>query len=72
MARLTLRIDSEVVEQAKRIAAERKTTVSELVESYLRGLARESSETPIVSSLEGSLRGAEVGDYGRYLENKHS
>jgi len=39
MARLTLSLDREVIEQAKRLAAERKTSVSAMFSRFIRLLA---------------------------------
>jgi hypothetical protein len=40
-SKLTLRLDERVKEQAKRLAAERGTSVSKIVEDYFRLLLRE-------------------------------
>lgn len=74
MAKLTLSVDPKVVSRAKRIAQTRKTSLSRLVESYLRGLAVVSAtegKTPIVDSLEGCLKEAEIGHYKRHLREKY-
>jgi hypothetical protein len=39
MAKLTLNADREVIEKAKRLAAERKTSVSALFSRFIRALA---------------------------------
>jgi hypothetical protein len=39
MARLTLSLEREVIEQAKRLAAERKTSVSAMFSAFIRLLA---------------------------------
>lgn len=84
--KLTLRLDEDVIEQAKRYADERGTSVSKLVEQYFVLLTEESEEdaddeeedwrdelSPITRRLLGRLKSADVDeeDYYRYLEEKH-
>ena len=78
MAKLTLSVDGEVVEVAKHYAARRGTSVSRLVEDYLRLIPRLSSakhETtpPLLARWRGVLKGSGVdeADYRRYLERKY-
>jgi hypothetical protein len=48
MARLTLNVDVEIVEQAKRLAAERRTSVSAMFSQFIRILAdREGRAKPL-------------------------
>lgn len=48
MARLTLNVEAEVIDQAKRLAAERNTSVSALFSQLVRALAvRRSSPKPL-------------------------
>jgi hypothetical protein len=48
MARLTLNVDREVIEKAKRLAAERHTSVSALFSRFIRALAnREGQAKPL-------------------------
>ncbi|MCS3827622.1 antitoxin component of RelBE/YafQ-DinJ toxin-antitoxin module [Salinibacter ruber] len=51
-SKLTLRLDEGVKERAKRLAEERGTSVSKIVEDYFRLLLRDSSGVP--SSVGGS------------------
>jgi hypothetical protein len=51
-SKLTLRLDEGVKERAKRVAEERGTSVSKIVEDYFRLLLRDSSGGP--SSVGGS------------------
>ena len=78
MGKLTLSVDEEVVARAKRYAAGRRTSVSRLVEQYLRLLARARPKPgleppPVLARLRGALKGARGGaaDYRRYLERKY-
>lgn len=71
--KLTLSVDEDVVRRAKRLARERGTSVSRLVEESLRGLTEERSEsTPLVAELRGTLPEEVTRDeYRRHLEEKH-
>lgn len=76
--KLTLRMDESVIEQAKKEARKRGTSVSRLVASYFERLKRlESDEEerlpPITRRLRGIAAGAELTeeDYRRHLEEKH-
>jgi len=78
MAKLTLSVDGEVVDRAKRYAARRGTSVSRLVEGYLELISRPprlDAETlpPVLGRLHGSLKGSRLGeaDHRRYLEKKY-
>lgn len=71
--KLTLSIDEDVVRRAKRLARQRDTSVSALVEERLRGLTEERDEsTPLVAELRGSLpEDVSLEEYRRHLEEKH-
>ena len=76
--KLTLRMDSELIEQAKERAKRNGKSLSRLVADYFALLAGELDEgegdvPPITRSLHGVLRdrGVEEGDYQDYLERKH-
>ncbi len=78
MAKLTLSVDEDVVQRAKRYAARRGTSVSRLVERYLKLLSRPprldaESMPPVLARLRGVFKGSrrDEGDYRRYLEKKY-
>ena len=78
MQKLTLSVDSAVVDGAKRYARARGTSVSRLVESMLRLVStrpadREepAAQPPVLRRLRGSLKRGAVGDYRRHLERKY-
>jgi hypothetical protein len=77
MAKLTLSVDESVVGRAKEYAAARGTSVSRLVEDYLRLIAEDAGQgkaaTPILARWRGALEGARSDgrDYRRYLEKKY-
>ena len=63
--KLTLRLDNELIERAKRYALQTGRSVSQIVADYFALLDKEFSEgedalTPIVSSMRGSLSEVEV------------
>lgn len=81
--KLTLRLDEEAIERAKRYASRRGTSVSKLVQRYFERLEGEEDDRdgePVEESeLVGSLRGllADAGedvdeeDYYEHLWEKH-
>ena len=77
--KLTLRLDSNVITRAKRIAKKRGTSVSRLVSDYFKGVAGAKQSVakdelpPITRALAGSLSGSKLDerDYRRYLEKKY-
>lgn len=81
--KLTLRLDSELIARAKEIAAERETSVSQLVANYIgslksgkrakRRMPDEEELPPLTRSLLGSLAGRAVDekDHRAHLERKH-
>lgn len=76
--KLTLRIDDELINRAKSYAKKSGKSVSQIVAGYFSLLNDDSEKgtpelTPLVRSLKGSLKGANVGkkDYRKYLEEKH-
>jgi hypothetical protein len=74
MAKLTLSVDEEVVRRAKRYAAARGTSVSELVEHYLDLLARPlppEEMPPVLRLLHGAATGVDVNAHRRHLERKY-
>ncbi|MGM0554903.1 MAG: DUF6364 family protein [Myxococcota bacterium] len=75
-SKLTLRMDEDSIERAKRYAAERGISVSKLVENFFEALASDGDEaqmSPLVKDLWGTLEGADVdeADYREHLEEKH-
>jgi len=78
MAKLTLSVDAKVVEVAKRYAAQQGTSVSQMVEKYLRlvsTLAEPPVEPlpPILARWHGVLKGSglDISDYRKHLERKY-
>jgi len=75
MSKLTLSVDDRVVSRAKRYAKQRGVSISEMVEAYLAAVAEPSSpatrDAPILRSLRGSLKKAEIGGYSKHLAAKY-
>ncbi len=80
-SKLTLKLDREVIEKAKRYAKRQGVSLSQLVESYLRRLAEaeeplQKERTGIAAELAGLFAGVEIGDakeeYVDYLIKKYS
>ena len=76
MPKLTLSVDDEVIRQAKLWAARERTSVSRLVERFLRDAATppgkpDTEAAPVLHRLRGCLKGADVETHRRYLEAKY-
>jgi hypothetical protein len=76
-SKLTLSVDVDVVERAKVFAREHETSVSSLVEGYLRALAAEdidpTTDAPLVARLRGIGRSSGGRrEYRRHLEEKYA
>ena len=76
--KLTLRLEDQLIEQAKSYAAQAGKSVSQVVAEYFKILTSEktklsSPSAPITQSLRGLLREAKLDekDYKKYLEEKH-
>jgi antitoxin component of RelBE/YafQ-DinJ toxin-antitoxin module len=76
--KLTLRLEDQLIEQAKSYAEKAGKSVSQLVAEYFKLLTSEktkpiSSSTPVTQSLRGLLRESKLDekDYKKYLEEKH-
>jgi hypothetical protein len=80
-SKLTLKLDKDIIERAKRFAERRGTSLSRIVESYFSGLSEaeepiQDELTGVVAELAGILSGTQVGDpedeYTDYLVRKYS
>lgn len=73
--KLTVRVDPALLENLKRYAAENKTTITDLVNTYLRNIPAQApfEQAPIVRRLSGSLSaGVSAEDYKKHLEEKYA
>lgn len=76
--KLTLRLEDQLIEQAKSYAAHAGKSVSQIVADYFTLLTSKKVKTslpstPVTQSLRGLLRESTVDeqDYKKYLEEKH-
>lgn len=76
--KLTLRLDAELINRAKRYSDRSGKSVSQLVADYFALIETDepipgTELTPRVRSMIGSLKGASTTeeDYRRHLEEKH-
>ena len=78
--KLTLKLDQEIIEKAKRFARNRNTSLSMLIENYLLRLTSQENMTdkitPLVKSLSGIIELPETydhkKDYTDYLIDKYA
>ena len=79
MQKLTLRMDAELVNNAKQYAALHGKSLSQLVADYFDDLTRqttdESTLPPLTQSLKGVLKDADKSwdekDYNQHIEDKY-
>lgn len=76
--KLTLRLEDQLIEQAKSYAANAGKSVSQIVSDYFKLLTLQktnvtSPSTPLTQSLRGLLRESKLDekDYKKHLEEKH-
>lgn len=70
--KLTLKLNSVVIEQAKKYAKEKNTSLSKLIENYLGFLIdpKDDNEiTPLVKSLSGIINLSKDYDYKKSYKN---
>ena len=78
--KLTLKLDQEVIEKAKRFAQGQQTSLSQLIENYLLNLTREEDSpfpiSPLVKSLSGIIEFPASTDvrkaYREHLRQKYA
>jgi hypothetical protein len=74
--KLTLTIEREIIERAKKYAKEKNRSLSDLIENYLKILTKEErkqkekSFNPVVKSLKGSFKTSKKLDYKKELKNR--
>jgi len=74
--KLTLHLDTELIEQAKLFARQHDKSVSQIVADYFQMLSRQTKidrVPPITQSLTGILQKHQVNeeDYTQYLRDKY-
>jgi hypothetical protein len=75
MAKLTLSVDDQVISRAKQFAKSHGSSISEMVETYLSSVSgpapRSAGAAPIVNSLRGIIKSADIEDYRKHLAAKY-
>ena len=76
MPKLTLSVDDDVIRMAKGWAAREGTSISQLVETFLREASTPAEgpgpgAPPVLQRLRGSLKGLDVEAHRRHLEAKY-
>lgn len=78
--KLTLSLDKQIIEAAKKYAKKKNTSLSNLIENYLVNVTKASKNseeeiTPLVKSLSGVLKMNKKQDYRKqysdFLANKY-
>jgi len=72
--KLTLRLDKNVIEKAKKYSLKRGESVSQIVEKFFKTILSEKEEiTPTVKKLKGLLKNLRVeeADYKKFIEKKY-
>jgi len=73
--KMTVRVPRDLLDNIKRYAAKNNTTVTNLIEAYLRSVPplEPLENAPIVRRLSGTLSQAvSVQDYKKHLEEKYA
>lgn len=73
--KLTLTIEQTIIEKAKKYANEKRRSLSDIIENYLKGITKEDTSesidlTPIVKSLKGSFKATKDLDYKKALTKR--
>jgi hypothetical protein len=74
MSKLTLSVNPDVAARAKRYAKRQGTSVSRMVEAYLSSVTdpqTRQARTPVLDSLAGILKKADIEDYRKHLSKKY-
>ena len=73
--KLTVRVPRDLLENIKRYAAQNNTTLTDLIEAYLRRIPvmQPMDNAPIVRRLSGILsQSVSVQDYKKHLDEKYA
>ena len=74
MSKLTLSVSPAVVSNAKRYARQRGISVSRMVEAYLASVSKgpaEGDAPPVLRSVRGTLKKADLQGYRKHLSEKY-
>ncbi len=73
--KLTVRVPRDLLENIKQYASQNNTTITDLIEAYLRHIPDQGSfeNAPVVRRLSGSLsQKVSIQDYKDHLEEKYA
>jgi hypothetical protein len=73
-SKLTLSVDPAVISRAKRYAKQRGVSISRMVETYLASVSTPPAATdvpPVLRSLRGTLKRADLKEYRKHLIEKY-
>jgi len=73
--KLTVRVPRDLLENIKNYAAQNNTTITDLIEAYLRRIPalKPLDNAPIVRRLSGTLsQVVSIQDYKKHLEEKYA
>jgi hypothetical protein len=73
--KLTLTIEQNIIEKAKKYAHNKGKSLSSIIENYLKLITKEDNieninETPIVNSLKGSFKAPKNFDYKKQISEE--
>lgn len=74
--KLTLTIEQEIIEKAKKYAKAKNRSLSDIIENYLKSLTKEEKVSnkkklnPVVQSLKGSFKMPKDFDYKKELSKR--
>jgi hemerythrin superfamily protein len=76
-SKLTLSIEEEIIQKAKKYARNKGQSLSQIVENYLKAIAdknlkSEEDITPLVKSLKGTFTAPEESNYKKELTKRLS
>jgi hypothetical protein len=75
MSKLTLSVEKSVVSRARRYAKQQGVSISEMVETYLAAVVapvdKSPRRSPILHSLRGSLKKADIEAYRSHVAAKY-
>ena len=70
--KLTLTIEQDIIEKAKKYAKEKGRSLSDIIENYLKAITKEEQSepnelSPLVKSMKGSFKAPDGFDYKKEL-----
>jgi len=75
MSKLTLSVEKSVISRARRYAKRQGVSISEMVETYLSAVVtpthKDPRRAPILQSLRGTLKKADIKQYRNHLVAKY-